>query len=108
MRFLRDPYVLKLLQERMDAAEEKSIVTRNQVMYGLLKEAHYTGADGNASSRIAAWSKLAKILGMEIFKFEGTVKVRASVMVVPMAESSEQWEAVAAQKQAELVKVRAN
>ena len=106
--WLREPYVIKQLSDLMDRMEEKSIVTRNKVLFGLLKEANYHGLDGSSASRVAAWGKLAKILGMEVIKFEGDVKVRHNVMVVPLAATTQAWEDVAASMQSDLVKHRGN
>lgn len=93
---LRHPYAQYWLAKTMERAEEKAIVSRNDVLFGLKKEANAPdsfAADSN--SRIAAWKTLGKILGMETTKIEASVDVNGGVMAVPVVGSIEEWEAMA-------------
>ena len=61
---LNTGYAQLLLSLYMDEINEESIVTRKDVLAGLLREANDMG--GSQSARVAAWKALGKILGMEI------------------------------------------
>ena len=100
--FLAEPYTQHLLWDLVAKADEKAIVTRNEVLFGLKKEANHSGPDGHSSSRIAAWGKLAKILGMEITKIEGNMTHSGGVMAVPFSGSLADWEKASKLAQAKL------
>lgn len=92
----RWPYVQQKIREAMDAAEEKNIVTRNEVLFGLKREAHLqSGKPGSVS----AWTGLSKILGMETKKIEANFALRGGIMIVPETQGLESWEARAAAAQ---------
>ncbi len=63
-KMLNTGYAQLLLSLYMDEINEESIVTRKDVLAGLLREANDMG--GSQSARVAAWKALGKILGMEI------------------------------------------
>jgi hypothetical protein len=100
--WLREPYAQHLLDKLLRTMDEKAIVSRNTVLAGLLRESNYKGIDGHASSRVAALRALAKILGMEITKIEGSMNVNGGVMAIPCFGSLDDWEKIASQKQSEL------
>lgn len=100
--YLRNPVVLQTLQTFIARVETDKLVTRERILFGLLEEATYFGVGSSASARVAAWSKLAKIMGMELPPEDPTKKVRGGVMIVPMAGGIEEWEASARGQQAQL------
>jgi predicted DNA-binding protein (UPF0251 family) len=93
-------YLVKLIRE----IEEHTIVGRNEVLAGLLREAHNLGADANSSSRIKAWSEIGKILGMYVQRVELSAN-SSGVMEVPMVADSNQWEQFAQASQTKLMEV---
>lgn len=105
--FMRNPLVLQALQDYMERVDEKTIVSRNRVMMGLLEEANYRGLGGSASARVAAWAKLAKLIGMELpdkdpRQQQEEEAARGGVMRIPMVTDIEAWEAAAMGAQRQL------
>lgn len=98
----RWPYVAQKIQEAMELAEEKNIVTRNEVMFGLKREAHFHGVGASHGARVGSWGKLATILGMDVRKVEASLSLRGGVLVVPAVDGVEAWESRAAAAQAAL------
>lgn len=99
---LSEPYCQKRLQDLIDEMKEETIVTRNRVLAGLLREANgYFGVLSHGA-RVQAWARLAKILGMEKTEVNTNVTVNGGVMVVPMAASLEEWEKTSAVSQEKL------
>lgn len=91
-------YLVKLIRE----VEEHTIVCRNEVLAGLLREAHNFNIDANSSSRIKAWSEIGKILGMYIQRVELSAN-SSGVMEVPMVTDTTQWESLAQASQGKLL-----
>lgn len=103
-RYERDPYVQQALRDFIHRVESDKIVSRERILYGLLEEACYHGPGASASARVAAWSKLAKLMGMELPP-EGEKKATdapGGVLLIPFAPSIEQWEQAAMGQQAKL------
>ena len=97
---MQEPYVQLRIRQTIDALEEAKIINRQRILAGLVREAHYSGVGASHSARVAAWSTLARIIGMEApIKVEASHEVRGGVMVIPMADPAS-WEAsaVTAQK----------
>lgn len=91
---------LRMISERMDS---EHIISANDIIIGLKKEANYHGEDGASSSRVKAYSVLAKIKGIEApKKSEQTITHKGGVMIVPMAPSVDAWEGQATQLQTQL------
>lgn len=91
---------LRFVAERL---EEENLVSTNEIVLGLKKEANYHGEDGASASRVKAWATLAKIKGIEApKKSEQTITHKGGVMVVPMAQSIDTWENSAQQLQTQL------
>lgn len=63
-KYLGYGYVQLLLSLYLDEINEDAIVTRKDVLAGLLREAN--DMEGSQSARVAAWKAIGKILGMEI------------------------------------------
>lgn len=101
---LNDPETLQCIQAFMAQMPESTIVTRERVMWGLLQEALLHGLGASHSARVAAWSKLAKLLGMEEAKEDPSkAKSASGVMLVPyMPGGIEAWETAAVGQQAQL------
>lgn len=103
--WLKEPYTQWYLHRLMSSVEEKAIVSRNDVLLGLKREAHYfAGLDASSASRISALRTLAKILGMEVTKVEGNLVINGGVMAVPLATSPEEWERNSKEAQKQLKK----
>lgn len=102
-RYERDPYVQQALRDFIHRVESDKVVSRERILYGLLEEACYHGPGASASARVAAWGKLAKLMGMEL-PAEGEQKTSApgGVLLIPYAPSIEDWETAAMGQQAKL------
>lgn len=104
-QWMDDAYTHVCIAELTAKMDEKAIVSRQEVMLGLKKEAHAANSlFASSSSRISALRSLAKILGMEITKVEGSMTLAGGVMAVPMVGSLEDWEKASKLAQAELKK----
>lgn len=105
-KMLTEPYVQALLTSYLDALEEDEIVSRKEILAGLKREANHFGEDATHSARVTAWSKLAATKGMGTEGKNGgnsvAVMTTGNVMVVPMAQSQDEWEAMARTQQAQL------
>lgn len=73
--------------------EETCIVGRNEVLAGLLREAHSYGPDSSSATRIMAWKEIAKILGMYIARVEISAN-SSGVMTVPLVRDVNEWEQI--------------
>lgn len=91
-------YLVKLIRE----IEEHTIVCRNEVLAGLLREAHNFNVDANSASRIKAWTEIGKILGMFVQRVELSAN-SSGVMEVPMVADANQWEQFAQMSQSKLL-----
>jgi hypothetical protein len=60
---LREPFFVSLVQELLEQIEPDLIVSRQEVLQGLKREALH--AD-KAATRVSAWNSLAKLMGMEL------------------------------------------
>lgn len=99
-RWLKEPYVQYILDEYVRQSEIDCLVTRNSVVVGLVREANNYGPDATGASRVSAYAKLMKVLGMDVKKIEANVNVNGGVMLVPMlGQSAEQWQQTAAPTQ---------
>lgn len=101
-KYVRNIHVLQALQAFVSRIEEEKIVSRERVLMGLYEEANFRGLGSTQSARVAAWAKLAKILGMEDGDKPDPLSVRGGVMLVPLAGSVEEWEKAAVGQQARL------
>lgn len=99
---LRWPYVARKLKDAMEAAEEKGIITRNEILFGLKRESNYMGPGSSHAARISGWGTLAKIMGMETKKLEATLAMKGGIMVVPAVDDVDDWEKRASKAQAAL------
>lgn len=59
----REPFFISLVQELLESVEPDLIVSRQEVLQGLKREA--LGAD-KAAARVQAWNSLARLMGMEL------------------------------------------
>lgn len=103
-RYEKNPYVQQALRDFVHRVESDKIVSRERILYGLLEEACFHGVGASASARVAAWSKLAKLMGMELPPEEAnkTTNAPGGVMLIPFAPNIEQWEQAAVGQQAKL------
>lgn len=87
---------------------ETDILTRDRVLAGLYEEAADRGLLTTGASRVAAWGKLAMLMGMENDaknppKAEDTVNIdKSGVMMIPYVSSIDDWEQHAMGQQAKL------
>lgn len=65
-KIMAEAYCQLLLAIYLDEISEESLVTRNMVLSGLLKEANNFDEESSHSARVGAWSKLGKYIGMDI------------------------------------------
>lgn len=104
-KYERHPLVQQALRDFIHRVESEKIVSRERILYGLLEEACFHGPGASASARVAAWSRLSKLMGMELpDPGEDKAKNNApgGVMLIPFAPSIEAWEQAAIGQQAQL------
>ncbi len=63
-RLLTKVDIHRAIQEGQEARSERTGVTQDQVITGLLHEARLTSEGSSHSARVAAWAHLGKHLGM--------------------------------------------
>lgn len=85
---------------------ETDILTRDRVLAGLYMEAADRGIATTSSSRVAAWSKLAMLMGMERDVKDppkaDDYSDKSGVLLVPYTATIEDWEQAAMGQQAQL------
>ena len=102
---LNDSYTQYLLDVIVRDTEEKMLISRNQVIAGLVREANYFGFDGSAACRIMALKILGKHLGMENTpKVTENELIGGGVLRIPLAAGTKEWESVAVNSQDKLKK----
>ncbi len=89
---LNEPYVQRRLLQVLEDMEESDLLTRKDVILGLLVEARTAESD---AARVAAWSKLSKIKGMEVDLVKGHFEHLHHVMEVPIERGVVDWEEAA-------------
>ncbi len=89
---LNEPYVQRRILQVLEDMEEADLLTRKDVILGLLIEARTAESD---AARVAAWSKLSKIKGMEVELVAGKFEHRHHVMEVPAPAKVVDWEEAA-------------
>lgn len=98
-----EPYVQDQIRKLREKIDEEKLVSRKEVIAGLLAEARNDGPDSKQSARVTAWSQVAKIMGYEKpVKVEAEVVHRGGVMLVPMPANHQDWEQAAAAAQGKL------
>ena len=60
---LAKPYIQDAIQEFMSKATKKALLTTEDVVRGLLKEAEYDGEGASPSARVSAWKALTDYTG---------------------------------------------
>lgn len=107
-RFMDEPVVLQMIQEKkrnvsLDPEGDYIEDAKRQVMNTLIRESNnYTS--GTGTSRTAAATNLAKLMGMEPEKTTNVNMTGGScVMQVPMIADISGWEEAASKSQAKLV-----
>jgi len=60
-----DPRFEWQLQEHLETVTEEDLVTREQIIVGLKREAYRYGDDATSASRTAAFTKLATLMGFD-------------------------------------------
>jgi hypothetical protein len=100
--WLKEPFTQHVLDKYIRSAEDAALVTRQEVLAGLKREANSYGLDSSGASRTSAWGKLAKVLGLEITKVEANVTAAGGIMLVPIGRNPDDWEKNAAAAQAAL------
>jgi hypothetical protein len=109
VKFMEEPYVrqqLDIVSNLSGGDSEESVAyTKQRIINGLMREAHYHGEGSSAGARVAALGKLAQIHGMveKVGKKETGQKTLGGVMRVPEISDVTQWEEVATGSQERLV-----
>lgn len=62
-KLMKDPHILNLLREKIRTMDESDIVTRSEILNSLKYMAVTSLSE---DTRFKAWSKLSKLLGMEV------------------------------------------
>lgn len=101
-KWLSEPFTQHCLDKFVRSAEDAALITRQEILAGLKREAHAFGLDASGASRVSAFGKLAKILGLEITKVEANVTAAGGIMLVPIGGNPDDWEKNAAAAQATL------
>lgn len=105
-RFMEEPYVQRKIRDEQMKTEDIADIDskeakKQQILAGLLREAHYRGPGSSQSARVAALSKLASIHGLDSVNKPGSVD-NSGVMLVPGVASLDDWEKVAQASQEKL------
>lgn len=100
-RLLNEPYVQNLLRELLADLDQDAIMTQNEVLFEMKREA-LSIEHGNQGARISALAHIAKIRGMMIDRQETKVSTDGGIMVVPAITSPDEWTKAAAASQAAL------
>lgn len=79
---LRKPNIQKVITQKKEELAERTQVTVDMVVKGLMREAAAEGEGTTQSARVAAWAHLGKYLGMFTEKVEHSVKEVPTVRVV--------------------------
>lgn len=96
-----EPYVQEQFRALREAIEEEKLLTRKELILNVKSIAFDDREQGGA--RVGASSLLAKIMGYESpTKIQAEVEHKGGVMMVPMASSVEDWEALASRAQKQL------
>lgn len=114
VRLMEEPYVAREISKQegnLDITEEDEAVVRKRIMAGLVREANYYGVGSSQAARVAALGKLAQLNGMEpatrskteLTGPNGEPLTTAGQFIIPGVMTPEQWEAAAAQQQADLI-----
>lgn len=87
--------------------DEHEILTRERILAGLYTEAADRWGPTTASARVAAWSKLAQLTGLEAAAkrtedLKEELTAPGGVLMVPFVSSIEGWEQAAMAQQAQL------
>ncbi len=115
-RYMAHPMVKAAIHNVVTHFTETDILSRDRVMYGLFQEAADRGPFTTSSSRVAAWGKLASLMGMDpteqarmrkeeqdlIAQKRMGASSRSGVMLLPAPVDIESWEAGAMGQQAQL------
>lgn len=101
-KWLGEPYTQYLLDKYIREAGDEALITRGQIIVGLIREANSHGLDSSGASRVSALGKLSKILGMEIDRTETDIRVSGGLLLVPVAANADDWERNAAESQRQL------
>ena len=73
---LSKPYIKKAIQVRLKDRQQRTEVTQDMVIEGLLKEARRDGEDSSHGARVGAWKALGKHLGLFVEQTEGEMTIR--------------------------------
>ena len=103
-QFMLEPYVKRRISHLSIHGEgnetEQREFNKKRIVAGLMREAHYNGPGSSHAARVAAFSRLAQILGLDAEqKNQG---ISGGVMVVPEIANVDDWENIAAAQQEKL------
>lgn len=105
-RMLSKPNIAEAVQHALEARSERAIVTQDDVLRGLLREATLEGEGAHHGARVSAWTALAKHLGLIVDRKQTQqlgadgkpVNPGAAVVVVQPGPSLDEMLAMAAAK----------
>ena len=69
-------HVKKAIDKRRSDRQQRTEVTQDMVIEGLLKEARRDGEDSSHGARVGAWKALGKHLGLFVEQTEGEMTIR--------------------------------
>ena len=75
-QLITHPNVKKHLAKRRAQRQQRTEVTQDMVIEGLLKEARRDGEDSSHGARVGAWKALGKHLGLFVEQTEGEMTIR--------------------------------
>ena len=106
--FLHHEFTQKELSKRYAQHAEENKAARNEIIMMLYREANYFGDGASHGARVRAQVQLSKVFGMETLKIEAETKHSGGIMVIPMCQSVEEWESIAAKEQSDLMEAASN
>ena len=86
-RLLSNAVIAEAISERQKRREERTEVTQDMVVEGLLVEAKLTGEGSSHSARVAAWTQLGKHLGMFRERVEHSGATTQTVIYLPAKDA---------------------
>lgn len=108
-RVRKNAYFEKAFSEIVTTFTEHEVLTRDRILAGLYIEAADRFGPTTGSSRVAAWSKLAMLTGLEAEAKRAAepdapkqLEAPGGVLLIPFAPSVEAWEQAAIGQQAQL------
>lgn len=85
-KLLQNTAIAEAIKEAQAKLSERTLVTQDMVINGLLKEAKLEGEGSSHSARVSAWGLLGKHLGMFVDKVDLKAKVETPKLEIVLTK----------------------